>query len=434
MPTFRGKPACSCLVEWLPVFEAELKRRKVIKHSLDIFQLIGGAKASAGTHRPGGAFDIGQTGDTVELVAREMGAAFWTRTPPKFSLHGHGVLNGCPHNAGGRYQIAALAGNYNGLGYAGRGGRDDGKGPDKLRTFRQGIVWAKAQTAPKPVAKKSLDLTAATQNVIARRLSVSKPSNIDNWKRGAAYETRVPRMVGMLAGRGVDVIATCEAGDKALSNYYTDACTDLLAGEFTDWLDGDYWDISQTVTYRHDLFAVVARGEFQLSPVGPGSSHDMVPWVHLRHPGTGIEHVPLSVHFISGQTAANKRDRGLQAVSLITQAEKKFGKDLPLLILGDFNAPLSADDPVTKAFNRAGYIDAEQSPYKAINAEYDTSNGLKSPPKKNRSQIDRAFAKPKHIAFTLREIVVNLDAKGNHKTPWPSDHQPLIVDYTVHGK
>jgi hypothetical protein len=155
MPTFRGKPACSCLVEWLPVFEAELKRRGVIKNSLDIFQLIGGAKASGGTHATGGAFDVAQRDATSVKVAREMGAAFWNR-PLGWDnrggmAHGHGVLNGCPHNGPARYQIAALARGRNGLA---NNGADNGPAPRTLRTYKQGIAWAKAQAKPvKPAAK-----------------------------------------------------------------------------------------------------------------------------------------------------------------------------------------------------------------------------------------------------------------------------------------
>ena len=142
---FRGHPACPCLAEWLPVFEAELLRRGVIKHSIDIAQLIGGADASAGTHSMGGAFDIWQHDPVTVEVARQMGAATWARTTGSFAnnRHTHGVLNECPHNGPARYQIGALAAGYDGLGYAGRGSSDPGPGPRLLRTWREGIAWAK---------------------------------------------------------------------------------------------------------------------------------------------------------------------------------------------------------------------------------------------------------------------------------------------------
>lgn len=148
---FRGKPACSCLLKWLPVYEAELKRRGVIKYNLDVYQLIGGASASAGTHSGGGAFDLGQTQPVAIAVARAMGAdATWVRRKSQGfdDDHLHGVLRGCPHNGPARYQIAAVDAGFNGLGAGGRGGRDDGPARYR-RTWKQGIAWAKTQQ-PKP--------------------------------------------------------------------------------------------------------------------------------------------------------------------------------------------------------------------------------------------------------------------------------------------
>lgn len=143
--SFRGKPACPCLAEWLPAYEKELLRRGVIKSNIDIYQLIGGAAASGGTHATGGAFDIVQRSDEAVWVARQMGAdATWNRatwSPP----HAHGVLRGCPHNGPARYQIVAVDAGYNGLGYKGMAGKDDGPRPLSYRTWREGIAWARLQ-------------------------------------------------------------------------------------------------------------------------------------------------------------------------------------------------------------------------------------------------------------------------------------------------
>jgi hypothetical protein len=82
MPSFRGFPACDCLVEWLPWVEKLLLHRKIIARNIDIYQLIGGASASAGTHRTGGAFDVAQATWGALQVYRAAGAdASWRRTP-----------------------------------------------------------------------------------------------------------------------------------------------------------------------------------------------------------------------------------------------------------------------------------------------------------------------------------------------------------------
>jgi hypothetical protein len=142
---YRGKPACPCLAQWYPAFEAELQRRGILQpgQQVYIYQLIGGADASAGTHTKGGAADDNQISEAANWVARQMGAdASWTRSPPAFTFHAHRVLRGCPHNGPAAYQIAAVDAGYNGLGGGGRGGPDDGPRPLSGRTWQQGIAWA----------------------------------------------------------------------------------------------------------------------------------------------------------------------------------------------------------------------------------------------------------------------------------------------------
>lgn len=172
MPTFRGKPACDCLARWLPAYEAELQARGLLTGPLHIYQLIGGAAASAGTHSTGGAFDLTDLpGDRDLWVARQMGAdATWSRLtmdPP----HVHGVLRGCPHNAPARYQIDAVDDGYNGLGTGGRGGPDDGPRPLMGRTWQQGIAWhnANVKARRKAARDKTLRKALKAAQVAARK-------------------------------------------------------------------------------------------------------------------------------------------------------------------------------------------------------------------------------------------------------------------------
>lgn len=175
--TFRGKPACPCLATWLPVYEAELQRRGVLSGPLHIYQLIGGAAASAGTHSMGGAFDLlDLPGDEDLVVARLMGAdATWSR-PYNWDgrdgmAHIHGVLTGCPHNGPARYQIDAVRAGFNGLGHLGHGGKDTGPRPLSGRTWREGLTWVHQQRQ-KGTADMALlaDLDAARRKHDASRL------------------------------------------------------------------------------------------------------------------------------------------------------------------------------------------------------------------------------------------------------------------------
>lgn len=152
--TFRSRKTCKCVAEWLPHYEAELIAAGVIKASVDIYQLQGGAPKSGGTHTAGGAIDLAQYSPLASRIARQMGAAHFPRPfnwdNDNGGAHGHLVLVGCPHNAPARYQIAALNEGFNGLGRGGRGGPDTGPRAGvrwPLRTWEQGIVWQNTQEA-----------------------------------------------------------------------------------------------------------------------------------------------------------------------------------------------------------------------------------------------------------------------------------------------
>lgn len=166
---YDGKPACRHQLAWLPVMNEEARRLGVVRHKVDITQLIGGYVKSGGTHANGGAADFLQTSTALIRWCRTYGArATWHR-PRGWDgadgiAHTHSVLD-CPCNGPARYQQAAVEAGYNGLGLNGRGGRDTGPRPIIKRTWKQGIraagrdlptrktpapvkLWAKANGTP----------------------------------------------------------------------------------------------------------------------------------------------------------------------------------------------------------------------------------------------------------------------------------------------
>lgn len=159
MPAYRGFPCCSCLLEWIPVYERAATARGIVPGpTVKILQLTGANPDSAGTHSDGGAFDFGfysgdQARDLVWL-GRQMGAdATWYRAWDG-NHHVHGVLRGCPHNGPARYQIDAVDDGYDGLGYMGREGPDDGPRPLTYRSWEQGIKWAEEEEDDMPTPEE----------------------------------------------------------------------------------------------------------------------------------------------------------------------------------------------------------------------------------------------------------------------------------------
>lgn len=200
---FRGYPACPCLAAWLPVYEAELQRRGILAGQLRIYQLIGGAAASGGTHATGGAADLlDLPGDEDWWVARQMGAdASWSR---RYDWDGRGgiahfhlVLTGCPHNAPARYQIDDVRADMNGLAGAHRA-NDDGPRPLSGRTWREGIDWAHQQQEDDmadPKTQAQLDQIA--KDAAAGRAAAEKAVRIAEGlrKRALAQTQRIKAII-----------------------------------------------------------------------------------------------------------------------------------------------------------------------------------------------------------------------------------------------
>ena len=138
---------CSCLKAWLPGYQAELLRVGEIKRGLDVYQTIGGAPDSEGYHLYGGNVDLGQMSTRALRIARNMGGAAFPRdSRDGMTPHAHIALKGCTHmRFGPRWQVTELEAGRDGLADPGRdrGPRDGIQWP--LRTWKQGIEWAKAQ-------------------------------------------------------------------------------------------------------------------------------------------------------------------------------------------------------------------------------------------------------------------------------------------------
>lgn len=189
---FRGRWACPCQVEWIPVYESELQRRGVLVGELGIAQLIGFFGGSGGTHAKGGANDFWMPRDPAEavLVARQMGAdATWVRPEGWDGADGvehiHGVLTGCLHNGPAAYQIDAVRAGFNGLGSGGRGGADTGPRPLSGRTWREGIAWAIEQgdDMASPEVQRQLDAIQATVEQTLKEQRVARTAEAERDKK-----------------------------------------------------------------------------------------------------------------------------------------------------------------------------------------------------------------------------------------------------------
>lgn len=170
MTSYRGLPACTCLAEWLPLFEDMIGRQ------VTWWQLAGDAPASAGFHRYGGSADCPTLSESELRIARNMGAAAWNRWWAN-NYHAHMRLNGCPHNTVAQPQVADLNEGRDGTGSLSdnTGPRDNGPRDGvrwPLRTWREGIQWAREQKDPNMALLADLD--AARRKHDASRIRAAR--------------------------------------------------------------------------------------------------------------------------------------------------------------------------------------------------------------------------------------------------------------------
>lgn len=397
MPYFRGFPACECLVEWLPWVEKLMLHRRIIQHNLDLFQLVGGASASAGTHSKGGAFDVAQSSWGALEIYRAAGAdASWRRTPAQgFTLHAHGVLRGCPHNTPARYQITAVDAGYNGLGTGGRGGRDDGPRPLSKRTWQQGIEWIKAQlgiavVVPPPVVSTVFD--AAHWNVAS-----AKPG----WF-GVPWKDRQTQIGATLKNLDCSIITTNET-------HYTQQTNDILKAlgpayshvsspVGNDMFFQDVWKLDPGYTYA----------EYSLGAQGRKAGV-----LHLIRKATGMKLTVVNTHLPYG-------DAGLRRVATNNLVELLEDVDGPILLPGDFNNESFSTGTPHGILRKAGYeFMREQATI--------TNRGEDEFPKKGQWLCDIATDKDRrngNIKITGGALLLTSSRL--------SDHRPLKV--RCHGK
>lgn len=283
-----------------------------------------------------------------------------------------------------------------------------------------------------PAAASSINVTLATVNVIARRLSPTKPAGIGDWHKGEAYAKRVGIIAGML--KGCDVVATQEAGTSSQATALDDALDKALGGTWSHYRQGDEFDggdITQSVVWRGSLKRT-AGGEVEFSPAGPGSSHDSAPWVRLEDKVTGIAFGVVSLHLIAGAGATKARSRGDQVRNLVPKVRAiPELAGLPVVYAGDMNQAREDDgDPVGKAFTAFGLTDVEASPCAGVNVDVSSYNGLNPVVRRNGEQLDRVFVDLKRVTPRRRTVVVDLVA-GKHRTPFGTDHQPVEVELTI---
>ena len=170
---------CTCVRDWLVNAQKVAIKRGLLKQGFDIWQLTGGATASAGTHSQGAAIDLLlQTSNAWVKFFRDNGVTgTWRRTVSQgFSKeHLHAVLRGCSHDSPCHYQLVAQQRGYNGLGVgaagtlyagmAGYGGKDPHADPVSYINWDDAVARFKKELAPVVAVATSISISLDRQQM-----------------------------------------------------------------------------------------------------------------------------------------------------------------------------------------------------------------------------------------------------------------------------
>jgi endonuclease/exonuclease/phosphatase family metal-dependent hydrolase len=175
------------------------------------------------------------------------------------------------------------------------------------------------------------------------------------------------------------------------------------------------------ILYKKERFNVLRQGTFWLSetPNIPGSkSWDaaitrVASWAKLKDKRTNKEFLSINTHF----DHIGKEAR-LHSASLLKQQANELGKDLPLIIMGDFNCTRS-DPPYSTIMKTEGIRLIDPLP----GAPVGTFCGFEVNGMECRA-IDYIFHTDH---WTASEYKVITDNDGTY---YPSDHLPVMTTFT----
>ncbi|MFN0068841.1 MAG: endonuclease/exonuclease/phosphatase family protein [Limisphaerales bacterium] len=241
-----------------------------------------------------------------------------------------------------------------------------------------------------------------------------------------AWPDRQPLMRDLLREVNPDVIGTQEGVFPQLK----DLAADLREH---DWIglgrDGGSRGEFMAVFYRRERLEPVEFDHFWLSdtPDVIGSStwgntnRRMVTWVKFRDRLTDREFHLWNTHLDHALQPAREK-----AAALIRQRVEALKTDLPVILLGDFNA-VAGKNPAYTALTGDGFFrDTWTLAGERRNADYNTFTGF-APAKRDGERIDWILLRG---AADVRATEVNVFSRDGQ---YPSDHFPVVAWLTLRG-
>ena len=205
----------------------------------------------------------------------------------------------------------------------------------------------------------TLPAPRAALTVWCFNITCQKNDDNSSWSRSHYWDVRKPGIYSFFNTQDPDIIGTqeCEYRQRVnildnTSGYAAyglgvDYGKESSGGSGISWLPSykDYnKDSSNAIFYKTDMFDVLDKGTFWLSSnpssVGSADGHNCA-WIKFSIKATGEEFYVFNTHLIDGYLDEEYAARQAEAVVLYDQIASINSDDLPVIVMGDFNATAS---------------------------------------------------------------------------------------------
>jgi endonuclease/exonuclease/phosphatase family metal-dependent hydrolase len=241
------------------------------------------------------------------------------------------------------------------------------------------------------------------------------------------WPARLPRLAAVIEKHGPDLIGMQEA-------MYVQIKDLLTALPAYDWIglgrDGGSRGEFMAVFYRNDRLEPLEFDHFWLSDTPRliasstwgNANRRMVTWVLFRERATGQIFYLLNTHFDHQSREARQK-----SAFLVRKAIADIPDEVPIILMGDFNATAGKSDPYTILTEQTRLTDSWVDAPERFGETLNTFNGFREGRHEGGNRIDWIlYAGPIH---PLRTGIDDFTMDGH----FPSDHFPILTtfDYGV---
>lgn len=269
------------------------------------------------------------------------------------------------------------------------------------------VLTAKAETPP--------------LKVMSYNLRYASPLGKNSWP------TRRPILAELVKSHSPDVIGTQEG----LYHQLKDIEKDL---EEYEWIglgrEGGSRGEFMAIFYKRDRFEPIEYDHYWLSDtpnvIGSASWGNnvrrMVTWVRFKDLAAGREFYFINTHFDHQSQPSREK-----SAELLLERANALQKDMPTILVGDFNAAAESNKAYDTLVGKDGFQDTWKVA-KHLGAQTQSFNGFFYPAKEQGARIDWILFRGPIEAKT---VVIDPFAKDKQ---YPSDHFPVIAEFEYPDK